>query len=55
LIGFIDDLELQLRPAVGVITVRSAARVGRSDFGINRRRVVRLRTALARRGVLESM
>ena len=50
--GFVDDLELHLRPAQGRIAVRSAARLGHSDFGVNRRRVERLRRSLAQRGVI---
>lgn len=40
---FIDDVELRLAAEEGVIHVRSASRVGFSDLGVNRRRVVRLR------------
>jgi uncharacterized protein (DUF1499 family) len=47
LFGFVDDLELHLRREAGEIAVRSASRLGRSDFGVNRRRVERLRAALA--------
>jgi uncharacterized protein (DUF1499 family) len=36
---FKDDLEFHLVPADGVIHLRAAARVGHSDFGVNRRRV----------------
>jgi uncharacterized protein (DUF1499 family) len=50
--GFVDDLELHLRPAQGMIAVRSAARLGYSDFGVNRRRIERLRARLARQGVV---
>lgn len=50
--GFVDDLELQIRPAQEVIAVRSAARLGYHDFGVNRRRVERLRAQLAKRGWL---
>lgn len=50
--GFVDDLELHLRPAQNHIAVRSAARLGRSDFGVNRRRVEHLRAALVRQGVI---
>jgi uncharacterized protein (DUF1499 family) len=46
--GFIDDLELHLRPEAGGIAVRSASRVGYSDLGVNRSRVESLRAALAR-------
>ena len=52
LFGFVDDLELHLRPAAGIIAVRSAARLGYSDFGVNRRRVESLRVALISRGVV---
>ena len=40
---FVDDLELLVDPVAGVIDVRSASRLGRSDFGVNRRRVEELR------------
>ena len=40
---FVDDLECRLVAAAGVIHVRSAARVGYWDLGVNRRRVEALR------------
>lgn len=49
--GFVDDLELHLRPAQNLIAVRSAARLGRSDLGVNRRRVESLRSTLIKQGV----
>jgi uncharacterized protein (DUF1499 family) len=52
LFGFVDDLEFQLDPVTGVIAVRSAARVGYSDFGVNRRRVEALRKKLRGKGVI---
>ncbi len=52
LLGFVDDLELHLREAEGVVAVRSASRLGHSDLGVNRRRVESLRAALAARGVV---
>jgi uncharacterized protein (DUF1499 family) len=52
LIGFVDDLELHLRPVEGIIAVRSASRMGYSDFGVNRRRVEALRKALINRGII---
>jgi uncharacterized protein (DUF1499 family) len=52
LFRFVDDLELHLRDAEGVIAVRSASRVGYSDLGVNRRRVEALRSALRARGVV---
>jgi len=52
LFGFVDDLELHLRPELERIAVRSASRVGYSDLGVNRRRVERIRAALKKRGAL---
>ena len=49
--GFVDDLELHLRPSEKLIAVRSASRLGHSDFGVNRRRVERLRSLLIKQGV----
>ncbi len=46
LFRFVDDLECLLDRDAKVIHVRSASRAGRSDFGVNRRRVERLRQAL---------
>lgn len=40
---FVDDLELRLEVEKQQIAVRSASRFGYSDFGVNRRRVERLR------------
>lgn len=40
---FVDDVEFRPAADEGVIHVRSASRVGHSDFGVNRRRVERLR------------
>lgn len=45
LMGFVDDLEAVPDAAASVIHVRSASRLGRSDFGVNRRRIERLRAA----------
>ncbi|UCD67667.1 MAG: DUF1499 domain-containing protein [Betaproteobacteria bacterium] len=52
LFGFVDDLELNLRPDDRIIAVRSASRLGYYDFGANRRRVETLRTALRERNVV---
>lgn len=49
--GFVDDVELELDPAATLVHVRSASRIGRSDFGANRARVEDLRTRLAAAGV----
>ena len=50
--GFVDDLELHLRAAQKLIAVRSASRLGHSDFGVNRKRVENLRTRLQKQGVV---
>jgi uncharacterized protein (DUF1499 family) len=47
LMGFVDDVEFAVDAAAGVIQVRSASRVGTSDFGVNRKRVEDLRRAFA--------
>ncbi len=44
-LGFIDDVEFYLSAAEQLIHVRSASRLGISDFGINRARVQELREA----------
>ena len=40
---FVDDVEFTLQAEQGLIQVRSSARVGYTDFGVNRRRVERIR------------
>ena len=45
---FVDDVELWLDN--GLLHVRSASRLGRRDFGTNRRRVERLRALVATLG-----
>lgn len=44
---FVDDLEFRLDRDAKAIHVRSASRAGRSDLGVNRDRVERLRRAFA--------
>ncbi len=39
LFRFMDDLELRMDRQEGLIHIRSASRVGHSDFGVNRKRV----------------
>ena len=53
LFGFVDDFELHLRPGEKMMAVRSAARLGYADFGVNRKRVEQLRSELLRNGVIE--
>jgi uncharacterized protein (DUF1499 family) len=42
---FIDDVEFEVVDGVKVVHVRSASRVGYYDFGVNRRRVEKIRQA----------
>lgn len=53
ILGFVDDLELHLRPERGEIALRSSSRVGYYDFGVNRRRVEGIRSTLKETGVVE--
>jgi len=46
LLGYVDDLELVFDEKAGVLHVRSASRLGRRDFGVNRKRVEALRRLL---------
>lgn len=40
---FVDDVEFTLVPESGAFQIRSSSRVGYSDFGVNRRRIERIR------------
>lgn len=44
--GFVDDVEFRFEPN-GVIQIRSASRLGYSDFGVNRKRVEAIRGRFA--------
>lgn len=43
LFRFVDDVEFEVDEAAKVVNVRSASRVGRSDLGVNRKRVESIR------------
>ncbi len=47
LLNFVDDIEFLHDQKAGVIHVRSASRVGRSDLDANRKRVEEIRKRLA--------
>lgn len=47
LMGFVDDTEFYLDERAGVIQVRSASRLGRRDFDVNRERIETIRAQLA--------
>jgi uncharacterized protein (DUF1499 family) len=40
---FVDDVELRMEPQNNLIHIRSAARIGYFDFGVNRKRVEKIR------------
>ena len=46
LMKYVDDTEFWFDPSAGVIQVRSASRVGRKDFDVNRARVEAIRAKL---------
>ena len=49
LMGYVDDVELLLDEKARLVHVRSASRLGRSDFGVNRERVEKLRELIGSR------
>ena len=51
LIGYVDDVEFYFPLNEPVIHVRSASRLGYSDFGVNRKRIEDIRAKLAAAGV----
>jgi len=50
---FVDDINVLLDADAELIHIRSASRVGHSDFGVNRKRIEALRAELRKVGVLE--
>jgi len=50
LMRYVDDVELYYDERAGLVQVRSASRLGRRDFGVNRGRVEELRVRLRGRG-----
>jgi uncharacterized protein (DUF1499 family) len=49
LMGYVDDVEFLFDAQAGVLHVRSASRLGRRDFNVNRERVEALRTRIVGR------
>jgi uncharacterized protein (DUF1499 family) len=43
ILGFVDDLEIYFPVEKKLVYIRSASRLGYSDFGVNRRRVEKIR------------
>jgi uncharacterized protein (DUF1499 family) len=50
LLGYVDDVEFVVDERAGVIQVRSASRLGRRDFGVNRARIEAIRKRFGRGG-----
>jgi len=48
LMRYVDDVELYYDEKQGLVHVRSASRLGRRDFGVNRNRVEALRALILR-------
>jgi uncharacterized protein (DUF1499 family) len=46
LLGFVDDVEFYFEPGTKLIHIRSASRLGYSDFGVNRARIEDIRRKL---------
>ena len=46
---FVDDVQFSLVPSSGIIEMRSASRLGISDFGVNRQRMDAVRAAYEKR------
>jgi uncharacterized protein (DUF1499 family) len=49
LMGYVDDVELLFDEKARLVHVRSASRLGRSDFGVNRKRIEELRALIGSR------
>ena len=56
LMGYVDDVEFLASEREGVIHVRSASRLGRRDYGVNRARIeaIRERFAAVQRGSVQA-
>lgn len=47
LMGYVDDVEFYLDSSTNSLQVRSASRLGKSDLGVNRKRVEEIRSKLS--------
>ena len=48
ILGFVDDVEFYFNPNENLIHVRSASRIGKSDFGVNRKRIEEIRSKIGK-------
>ena len=51
--SFVDDIDIILDAEARLLHIRSASRVGHSDFGVNRRRIEALHKQLQKANVVE--
>jgi len=49
--GFVDDLEIRMDTENSVIHIRSASRVGRSDMGVNKKRIILIKKSYKKKTV----
>ncbi|MCK4866158.1 MAG: DUF1499 domain-containing protein [Gammaproteobacteria bacterium] len=49
--GFVDDLEIRIDTKNNVIHIRSASRVGRSDMGINKKRIMLIKQSYKKKSI----
>jgi uncharacterized protein (DUF1499 family) len=49
---FVDDIDAVLDTHAGLIHIRSASRLGHSDFGVNRKRIEEIRKELKKMNVI---
>ena len=54
LFGFVDDVEIRFDSNGGEIHFRSASRVGTSDFGVNRKRITKIKKLIKKHLINES-
>ena len=47
LMGYVDDVEFYISAGTNVVQVRSASRLGKSDLGVNRKRIEAIRAQFA--------
>lgn len=50
---FVDDIDVLLDSEARLFHIRSASRIGYGDFGVNRKRVEKLRAQLKAAGIIE--
>lgn len=50
---FVDDVEFYFETAEKIVQVRSASRKGYYDWGVNRRRIEKIRKSLDPKGIIQ--